>query len=93
MLARVKFYAFARYYWHVLFMITRTGKAAEFRESGHTPWLLPFLVLRAHASTLVRLPYLLRERYRIFKTRRANSKEFRDLLAMHSISVRKVAEL
>jgi GT2 family glycosyltransferase len=93
MLARVKFYAFARYYWHLLFMITRTGKAAEFRESGHPPWLLPFLVLRAHVSTLVRLPYLLRERRRIFKTRRLGSKEFRVLLAAHSIPVRKVAEL
>jgi len=93
MLALVKFYAFARYYWHLLFMITRTGKAAEFRESGHPPWLLPFLVLRAHASALVRMPYLFRERHRIFKTRRLSSKEFRALLAAHSISVRKVAEL
>ena len=70
MLALVKLYAFARYYWHLVFMITRTGKAAEFRESGHPPWLLPFLVLRAHASALVRLPYLFRERRRIFRTRR-----------------------
>ena len=93
MLMVVKFYAFARYYWHLVFLMTRTGKAAEFRESGHPPWLLPFLVLRAHASALVRLPYLFRERRRIFKTRRLSSKEFRELLAAHSISVRKVAEL
>jgi GT2 family glycosyltransferase len=93
MLALVKFYAFVRYYWHVVYMITRTGKAAEFRESGHPPWLLPFLVLRAHVSATVRLPYLFRERRRIFKTRRVNSKEFRVLLAAHSIPVRKVAEL
>jgi GT2 family glycosyltransferase len=93
MLALVKLYAFARYYWHLLFMLTQTGKAAEFREAGHTPWLLPFLVLRAHASALVSLPYLFRERRRIFKARRATSKEFRALLAGHSISVRKVAEL
>jgi GT2 family glycosyltransferase len=93
MLLLVKFYAFARYYWHLVFMITRTGKAAEFRESGHPPWLLPFLVLRAHVSALVRLPYLFRERRRIFKTRRVSSKEFRALLAANSIPVRKVAEL
>ncbi len=93
MLALVKSYAAARYFWHLLFMVTRTGKAAEFREAGHPPWLLPFLVLRAHASTLVRLPYLLRERRRIFKTRRLSSKEFRALLATHAITVRKVAEL
>jgi GT2 family glycosyltransferase len=93
MLALVKFYSLARYFWHLVFMITRTGKAAEFREAGHTPWLLPFLVLRAHASALVRLPYLFRERRRIFKTRKLNSREFRALLAAHSISLRKVAEL
>jgi GT2 family glycosyltransferase len=93
MLAVVKFYAFARYYWHLLFMVTRTGKAAEFREAGHTPWLLPFLVLRAHASALVRLLYLLRERRRILKSRRLSSKEFRALAGAHSIPVRKVAEL
>jgi GT2 family glycosyltransferase len=93
MLALVKFYAFARYYWHVVFLLTRTGKAAEFREAGHPPWLLPFLVLRAHVSALVRLPYLFRERRRIFKTRRVSPKEFRELLAAHSIPVRKVAEL
>jgi hypothetical protein len=74
-------------------MVTRTGKTAEFREAGQTPWLLPFLVLRAHVSALVRLPYLLRERRRIFKTRRLSSKEFRALLGAHSIPVRKVAEL
>jgi GT2 family glycosyltransferase len=93
MLALAKFYAFARYYWHLVFMITRTGKAAEFRESGHPSWLLPFLVLRAHASAIIRLPYLLRERRRIFKTRRLRSKEFRALLSAYSIPVRKVAEL
>ncbi len=92
-LALVKFYAAARYFWHLVFMVTRTGKAAEFRDSGHPSWLLPFLVLRAHASAVVRLPYLWRERRRIFKARRLSSKEFRALLAEHSITVRKVAEL
>ena len=93
MLALVKFYAVARYCWHLLFMVTSTGKASEFREAGHTSWLLPFLVLRAHASALVRLPYLWGERRRIFKSRRLGSKEFRALMAAHSIPVRKVAEL
>jgi GT2 family glycosyltransferase len=93
MLALVKLYAGARYFWHLVFMVTRTGKAAEFREAGHPTWLLPFLVLRAHVSASVRLPYLLRQRRRIFKTRRLSSKEFRALLAAHSITVRKVAEL
>ena len=93
MLMGVPFYAAARFFWHLVFMVTATGKAAEFREAGHPPWLLPFLVLRGHASALMRLPYLLRERRRIFKTRRVSVKEFRALLAAHSITVRKVAEL
>jgi GT2 family glycosyltransferase len=93
MLLFVKMYAFTRYYWHLVFMLTRTGKAAEFRQAGHPVWLLPFLVLRAHASATVRLPYLLRERRRIFKARRLSSKEFLRLLDAHSISIRKVAEL
>jgi GT2 family glycosyltransferase len=93
MLALVKFYSFARYWWHLLFMLTRTGKAAEFRDAGNPPWLLPFLVARAYASALARTPYLLRERRRIFSSRRLSTKEFRELLAAHSITVRKVAEL
>jgi GT2 family glycosyltransferase len=93
MLALTKFYAVARYGWHLLFMLTRTGKAAEYREAGHPPWLLPFLVARAYVSALVRTPYLWRERRRIFASRRLTSKEFRALLSQHSITVRKVAEL
>jgi GT2 family glycosyltransferase len=93
MLAVVKFYALARYGWHLFSMLTQTGKAAEFRQAGNPPWLLPFLVVRAHASAIARLPYLLRARRRIFKARKLNSQEFRALLEKHSITVRKVAEL
>src|SRR5258708_32932182 len=70
LLAMAKFYSLGRYFWHLLYMATSTGKAAEFREAGHPPWLLPFLVLRAHAAAAVRLPYLLGERLRLFHTRR-----------------------
>ena len=43
---------------------------------------------------LVRLPYLLRERRRIFNAPREHHiGQFRQLLAAHSIAVRKVAEL
>ena len=69
------------------------GKRRNSATQGITPWLLPFLVLRAHASATVRLPYLLRSPAGIFKSRRLSSKEFRALMAEHSIPVRKVAEL
>jgi len=92
MLALAPLYSVARYLWHLVYMAARTGKAAEFRES-HPSWLLPFLVVRAFVSTVVRSPYLLKERRRIFRSRKLSSKEFRALLSAHTISVRKVAEL
>ncbi len=92
-LAEVPVYSLARYVWHLVFMTANTGKAAEFREGGGPGWLLPFLVARAFASALVRLPYLLGERRRIFQSRRLTSKAFRAVLAAHSIRVRRVAEL
>jgi GT2 family glycosyltransferase len=92
MLAMVPFYSMARYLWHLVYIAARTGKAAEFRES-HPSWLLPFLVVRAFVSTMVRLPYLMKERRGIFRTRTLSSKAFRALIDANTITVRKVAEL
>jgi hypothetical protein len=85
--------AVARYYWHLISLVELRGKAAEFRQAGETIALLPFLVLRAHASALLRLPRLLRQRRRIFQSRRLTSHEFEQRLARHSLSVRQVAAL
>jgi GT2 family glycosyltransferase len=93
LLLRAPFAAVARYFWHLISLVERRGKAAEFQMSGETVALLPFLVLRAHASTLLRLPRLLRERRRIFRSRKLSSHEFEQLLAKHSLSVRQVAAL
>jgi GT2 family glycosyltransferase len=93
LLARVPFAAVTRYFWHLISLVERRGKAAEFRLAGASGALLPFLVLRAHASALLRLPRLLRERRRIFASRKLTSQEFEQLLARHSISVRQVAAL
>jgi GT2 family glycosyltransferase len=93
LLARAPLAAMVRYFWHLMSLLDGTGKASEFRQSGQSGALLPFLVLRAHASALVRLPRLLRERRRIFRDRRLTSHEFEQLLARHSISVRQVAAL
>jgi GT2 family glycosyltransferase len=92
MLLRAPFAAVARYFWHLVSMFEGQGKAAEFREAAHPTWL-PFLVLRAHASALIRLPRLLRERRQILSTAKIGAQEFRDLLAQHTITVRKVAAL
>jgi GT2 family glycosyltransferase len=93
LLARAPLAALARYFWHLISLVEGSGKAAEFRQSGQSGVLLPFLVLRAHASVLLRLPRLLRERRHIFSTRSITSHEFETLLARHSISVRQVAAL
>lgn len=83
----------ARFFWHVVSLIEGRGKAAEFRRAGHSPALLPLLVLRAHIAVLIRLPRLWPERRRIRATRRLSSRDFRALLDAHSISLRQVAEL
>ena len=48
MLLRVPFAAAARYFWHLVSLLTGRGKAAEFRRAGQSASLLPFLVFRAH---------------------------------------------
>ena len=93
MLLRAPFVSLARYYWHLASIFEGRGKVAEYRAAGHSAVLLPFLVLRAHVSALFRLPRLLSDRRQIRKTARLSSREFRDLLARYSISVRQVAAL
>jgi len=93
MLARAPLATLARYFWHVASLMEGRGKAAEFRQAGYSAALLPFLVLRAHASALFHLPGLLRERRRIRRIARLSAREFRSLLAEYSIGVREVAAL
>jgi GT2 family glycosyltransferase len=93
MLARAPIAAMARYFWHVASILGGRGKGAEFREAGHPAALLPFLVLRAHAAALLRLPALLAGRRRIRATRRLTPRQFQALAAKHSIPVRQVAAL
>jgi GT2 family glycosyltransferase len=93
MLARAPWMAAARYFWHAVFMLQGRGKAAEFQRAGFSALLLPFLVLRAHASAIVRMPRLIGERRKIRKTARLSAAEFEQLLDRHSISIRQVAAL
>jgi len=93
MLLLAPFASIARYFWHLVSILEGRGKLAEYRDAGHSAALLPFLVLRAYASALFRLPRLLSERRHISKTARLTAREFRDLLARYSISIRQVAAL
>jgi GT2 family glycosyltransferase len=93
MLLRAPWAAWTRYFWHCASILRGRGKAAEFLQGGQSATLLPFLVMRAHMAAAVRLPKLLRERRRIFRSRAITSNRFEELLKRHSISARQVAEL
>jgi GT2 family glycosyltransferase len=93
LLWQTPFASAARYFWHLVSLLSGHGKAAEFRDAGYSAGMLPFLVLRAHASMLLRLPALWRERRRVMRTRRTSSRDFARLLQRHSIRVREVASL
>ena len=93
MLWAAPFASVTRYFWHVVAMVSGRGKAAEYREAGHSAAMLPFLVIRANLATLFRLPTLLAARRRIQSTRRITASQFRALLRRHSITVRQVAAL
>jgi GT2 family glycosyltransferase len=93
MLWMAPFASMARYFWHVAAIFAGRGKAAEYRQEGHSAVMLPWLVVRAHLAALLRLPALLAARRRIQATRRITSNEFQTLLERHSITVRQVAAL
>ena len=80
-----------RYFWHVAALFTGQGKTAEFTSAGSPAYLLPWLVLRAHLSILVKLPRLLSARRSV--VRKISASAFRGLLRQHSISLREVATL
>jgi len=92
-LAWVECAAMVRYFWHAVAMIEGRGKSAEYRKAGHSVGMLIFLVFRAHFAAQLRFFRFWRKRRRIVLTRRIDSKEFRRILAAHSISLRRVAEL
>ena len=93
MLAQAPIYAAGRYFWHLIALLKGEGKVAEFRQSGFSAALLPFLVLRAHVAAIFSLPRLLAERRSIARSARLSAREFRALLAENSISIRQVAAL
>jgi GT2 family glycosyltransferase len=93
MLFVAPFASLARYLWHVAALLSGRGKAAEYRQEGHSAAMLPWLVIRAHLAALVRLPVLLAARRTMRDSRRITPAEFRALLKRHSITVRQVAAL
>ncbi len=93
MLWRVPFTECVRYFWHFVVLLGGSGRTGEYRDAGHDKWLLPFLVLRAHAAALFRLPRLFGERRRLAAQRKLTPSEFQSLAEAHRISLREVASL
>ena len=80
MLWAAPFASMARYFWHVSAMFSGRGKAAEYRDEGHSMAMLPWLAIRANLVALFRLPGLLAARRRILATRRITVSQFQALL-------------
>jgi len=91
MLWRVPFASVVRYGWHLLAMLEGQGKASQFRRGGNSAWLLPFVVLRAHAAVLVRLPRLWSARRAIRASRKIDQHAFRKMIQFHHVGLRNVA--
>jgi GT2 family glycosyltransferase len=83
----------ARYRWHVADLFRGSGAAASFRDAGHSPFALAWIVLRAHASLLWSACRLWRERRRILARARISPAAFRSLASRFAITPREVAEL
>lgn len=83
----------ARYLWHVWFILQGRGSAARFRAEGNAGLRMIWYVLRAHAAVLGSLRRLWQQRREIRRTARITPAVFQALIASHSISARKVAEL
>jgi GT2 family glycosyltransferase len=90
---RAPFASLVRYFWHVIFLWSGRGKAAEFQAQGNSGLRLAWFVVRAHLAALRRLAMLWRQRAGIRRAARLTSAEYLALLRAHSIPLRKVAEL
>ena len=54
-LAAAPFVSLARYGWHIAYLMSGRGKAAEFRSGGVSAAKLPWYVLKAHLALLPRV--------------------------------------
>ncbi|MBI2680836.1 MAG: glycosyltransferase family 2 protein [Candidatus Solibacter usitatus] len=93
MLLAAPFVTMARYAWHLRWMLARRGAAARFREEEGSTLLLIWIAVRAHLVCLARCVSLWRSRRAVRRTARISSAAFRELLAAHAISARRLAEL
>jgi GT2 family glycosyltransferase len=85
--------AIARYLWHVWYILRGRGSAARFRAEGNAGPKMAWYVLRAHAALIGNAGRLWRQRREIRARARITPAVFRHLVACHSISARRLAQL
>lgn len=84
------FYTFCRYVFIVYGLLARKGKGAAFsKSSSHGNLLLQ--LLKAYGSTLVNLPYLMKQRSAFRQRIKTSPREFGEWLKLHGISVKQAA--
>ena len=93
MLLAAPFISAARYLWHVWYLLRGRGSAARFRAEGNAGPKMLWYVVRAHAALLANARRLFHQRREIRARARITPAVFRHLVACHSISARRLAQL
>jgi GT2 family glycosyltransferase len=93
LLWRVPFIEMARYFWHVVYMLSGRGTTAAYARDGGSGLLLFWFVVRAHVEAIAELPRLLSKRRQIRRRAYRSPRQFARFLRDHSISTRQVAAL
>jgi ribosomal protein L5 len=93
MVLAAPFVTAARYAWHAWFLLQGRGTAAKFRAQGNSTVQMFRVVIQAHMEVVRNWRGLWRKRRAIRAGAKVTPRVFRWLLATHSISARRVAEL
>lgn len=93
LLFRVPFASLVRYFWHAVAAWRGHGAAGQFRREHTGIPGLAWIALRAHCAVLANAGRLWRKRRQIRARARLSARDFRGLLAAHSIALKEVAAL
>jgi GT2 family glycosyltransferase len=84
------FYTAVRYFYHFYGIFQHKGPAARYAEKLSI-WNLMWIAVKVYLSTLVNLPYLLKERVKIRKKTTTTAKDFDFWLKKYGMTAREVA--
>src|SRR5258706_1908446 len=85
MLLAAPFASFARYLWHVRYLLEGRGAAARFRAEGNAGPRMLWYVIKAHVALAAHARRLWRQRREIRRQARITPAIFRHLIRCHSI--------